>query len=499
MSKFLWDINDKEIYPKVQKNINTDILIIGAGMTGISAAFYLKDSTYKITVVEQNLVGHGVTRGTTGKITYLQDNIYQKIESIFNFQTAKEYYISQKEAIDLLKDNIKKYNIDCDFVRNSSFIFINDNKNSKKIYKEKELLEKFGIDKNNIELHAKVPFPFDAKMALEVKDSYTFHPLKYLYSMCKIIDNSENVQIYEKSIVKKISKNDGCYEVIVNNKKIYAKKILVCCHYPYFITPCYIPFKTHLEKSNVVAVEVNNVTSNNAISIDKPINSVRYYYDNNNKYLIYLNNTHYLGNSLNEIENQKLSFSLLKEHFNINEKQVKYFWTNYDLVTSDYLPYIGKVNKDNSFFIATGYNTWGMTNSTLAGKIIADLILNGCSKYENLFYPNRTFNLGESLNYFVNGLSASKNYILSKVKKSFNFYPSNVHVIIKNGKRYGIFIDKNKKKHIVHLLCPHMKCSLFFNPIEECWECPCHGSRFDVDGNILKGPSNIDIKIKKDI
>lgn len=500
MNNFLWDITDKQTYPKISKDINTDILIIGAGMTGIATALYLKDSGYKITIVDQNLVGHGVTRGTTGKITYLQDIIYQRIEKGFNFETAKQYFKSQKEAIDLIKKNVESYKIDCNFIRNSSYIFINDNKNSNKIYKEKELLEKFGVNQKNLELHVKSPFPFNSKMALEVKDTYIFHPLKYLYSLCDVLTKSQKVKIYEKSMVKAIDKVHNGYEVMVNNKKIITKKVIVCCHYPYFISPCYIPFKTHLEKSNVMAVTVNNVTSNNAISVDKPVNSVRYFTDNKDNYLIYLNNTHYLGNQLDEKQNKNISVSLLKHYFNIDEKQIKYFWSNYDLVTADYLPYIGSVSgQNNSFFIATGYNTWGMTNSTIAGKVIADLIINGKSQYEELFSLNRAFNFNKCLNYFIDGIANSKNYVLSKVKKKFYFYPSNVHIIIKNFKRYGVVIDKEKKKHIVSLLCPHMKCSLFFNPIEECWECPCHGSKFDIDGNVLKGPSNFDIKVKEDI
>lgn len=500
MNNFLWDITDRQTYPKVSKDITTDILIIGAGMAGISTAFYLKDSGYKITVVDQNLVGHGVTRGTTGKITYLQDDIYQKIERTFNFDAAKKYYNSQKEAIELIKKNVTDYKIDCDFIRNSSYIFINDNKDSKKIYKEKELLEKFGVKQENIELHVKTPFPFESKMALEVNDTYIFHPLKYLYSLCNILSACKNIKIYEHSMVKSIDKVECGYNVAVNNKNILAKKVIVCCHYPYFISPCYIPFKTHLEKSNVIAASINNVTSNNAISIDKPINSVRYYTNGNENYLIYLNNTHYLGNQLDEKQNKKVSISLLKQHFNIDEKQIKYFWSNYDLMTADYLPYIGSVGGQNdSFYIATGFNTWGITNSTIAGKVIADLITSGESLYRELFCLKRAFNFNKCLNYFIDGMTNSKNYVLSKVKRRFYFYPSNVHVIVKNFKRYGVFIDKQRKKHIVTLLCPHMKCSLFFNPIEECWECPCHGSKFDVDGNVLKGPSNFDIKVKEEI
>ena len=93
-------------------------------------------------------------------------------------------------------------------------------------------------------------------------------------------------------------------------------------------------------------------------------------------------------------------------------------------------------------------------------------------------------------------LKSGFTYILSKTKTNYSFYPDNVKVEMRNGKKCGIYIDEEGKEHIVSNICPHMKCGLIFNPIDKTWDCPCHGSRFDIDGKAIKGPSVFDISIK---
>ena len=85
----------------------------------------------------------------------------------------------------------------------------------------------------------------------------------------------------------------------------------------------------------------------------------------------------------------------------------------------------------------------------------------------------------------------------TKINKQKSWYSNNVKFEKRNGKNVAIYIDENKKEHIVYNLCPHLKCSLMFNEVEKTWDCPCHGSRFDIDGKCIEGPSNYDITYKE--
>ena len=153
---------------------------------------------------------------------------------------------------------------------------------------------------------------------------------------------------------------------------------------------------------------------------------------------------------------------------------------NQDIISNDKLPFIGKI-KDN-LYISTAYNTWGMTNATIGGKIISDLILDKDNKYKDLFNPTR-INIPLIFNSFIGSFYYLKAYIESIFKINNPYY-----IKIK-GITYGIYIDKEGIEHKIKLLCPHMKCHLVFNKEEKTWDCPCHGSRFDIDGNIINTPS----------
>ena len=162
-------------------------------------------------------------------------------------------------------------------------------------------------------------------------------------------------------------------------------------------------------------------------------------------------------------------------------------------MTIDSLPFIGKINGKKNMLIGTGYNTWGMTNGSLAGKILSDIILHKDNKYIDLFSPLRKLNVNAVGNIPLILGSSAYSFMKTKISKNKRWYSSNVKFETRNGKSVGIYVDESKKEHIVYNICPHMKCSLIFNEVEKTWDCPCHGSRFDLDGKSIEGPSNYNV------
>ena len=142
MYKAIWEIDNKNINT-TYKNIETDILIIGGGITGMTTSLYLMNNNKKITLIEANKIGSGITYKTTGKISIMQEYNYQKIEKTVNKNIAEKYLESQIYAVNELKNIIKKYHIKCDIEKNNSYLFTNDKNNIKKIIKEKNILEKY--------------------------------------------------------------------------------------------------------------------------------------------------------------------------------------------------------------------------------------------------------------------------------------------------------------------------------------------------------------------
>jgi len=481
--KSIWlDYKQKQICPKLDKNINVDVLIIGGGITGISTAYHLINSNLKVCLVEKNQVGHGVTSKTTGKLTYLQENIYSKLKTYHGKEKSKLYLDSQIEAINIVKNIIEKNKINCNLEKTSSYVFTYSKID--KINKEINLLNEFNI---NVKETKKLPNNKEVAKSYYKEDTYVFHPLKYLYKLKDICLNN-NIDIYENTKIISINK-ENLYICKTENNIIKAKKVIFALHYPYFLIPFWTPLKTYIEKSYIAAFKVEKNYNFSSINISKPTISTRYHSNRNNHYQLFLTNSHNACVKNDETKN-------FKELLNSKENTPEYLWSNKDIITIDSLPFIGSLNKDNTLLIATGYNTWGMTNGSLAGKILADIVLQKQNKYIELFNPLRKINTGKIINFPLILGSNAYSFTKTKLKKQKSWYPNNIKFEKRNGKNIAIYIDENKKEHIVYNICPHLKCSLIFNEIEKTWDCPCHGSRFDIDGKSIEGPSNYDITYK---
>lgn len=456
--KSLWFKDLKKYsYEELNENIAVDILIIGGGITGLSTLYYLKDTDFKIALVDSNFIGQGVSGKTTGKITFLQETVYTDLLDRYSFKIAKMYYSSQREAIKEIKHIINKENIKCDLKKVTSYVFTNDSLEADNLKREKIILEKIGVlvkDSKNLDNN------LDCLYAIAVNNSYVFHPIKYLQALRKICLKA-NKSIFEKTTVRNIKKENDYYICQTNNYVIKAKKVVVACHYPFFIKPYFMPMKCYIEKSYIIAglAKMNENKTYNTSS--NPYQSLRYHFDRRN-YFLYLGESSNICNELNDIKNGK---KLIRKGHNYN-LEAKYIWKNDDLMTVDKMPYIGKINvDDNNLLLATGYNAWGMTNGTMAGKILSDILQDKKNKFISLFNPLRVKWLNSGDKYFKNVMSNMKGYIQNKIFVDKKWYKNKIKFDVVNGKNIAIYDDG--QKHIVYNKCPHLGCSLIFNELEK--------------------------------
>ena len=449
----IWkDIKDKK-YGVLNEDVETDVLIIGGGITGISTLYHLRDSKLNVMLVEQNKIGYSTTGNSTGKLSFLQNDLLDKIRNSFDEKSLGLYLNSQIDAINMIKSIIDKEHIDCDLESSKSCIYTNKDSEIDKVKDLERVLNKYKIKTNVI-----IPNYVKSKYAIEVSGTYLIHPIKLLYGLLK----NNDYPIYENTSIKRIDKCDDGYLCHTDNHVIKAKKVVLASHYPYFIKPYLFPIKGYLEKSYISASK-SNIGRTSLISYSNPFISARSYKD----YLIYLSNSHSIDS---KVDDEKNFSELLKKVSDLNLKP-DYLWSNIDIITNDGLPYIGLL-KDN-MYIGTGYNTWGLTNGFLAGNIIADLIHNKKNEFESLFDPYR-LNMSQVTGAFKDGIKSVKGYISGCVNSN---------------------VDGMINEHAVERICPHLGCKLLYNSVEKTWDCPCHGSRFDLSGKVISGPANRDITL----
>ncbi len=469
----IWEqYNKHSIENKKLPSEVVDILIIGGGITGLTLSYLLKDYSQKVVIIDKGKIGNSVTSRSTAKISFLQQDIYQKLEKTFDYETSKKYYESQMYAIELLKNIIEKNKISCDFLDSPSYLFTNMENNIKSLEKEKQLLTSFGVECFDSD---ELPIKFPVKKVFYTKNNYTFNPVKYLNKLVNIIKS--NIEIYENVCAENINYENNNYIIETSQGKIKAKKVVIANQYPFFIKPGFIPFRNYMKREYVNAASIDKKYQFNAINIDDELHSIRFY----NKYLIYVSNSHRIVNKLDSEKNYQKAQDNFYKYFNLKPE---YSWLNQDLITNDHLPIIGEVKKD--LFISTGYNAWGMTNGVLGAKIIHDLLEKTNNEFTDLVKPNRINTIG-IFNSIIDSLSYIKPYIEAP------FHNNDIYVEEDNGIKYNVYVDSKGIKHRVKRKCPHLKCNLIFNKKELTWDCPCHGSRFDLDGKLIEGPSKKDI------
>ena len=474
------------LLPSLNKDIECDILVIGGGISGLSTSYFLKDSKKKIVLIDKDKIGYGVTSHNTGKLTFMQELVYSKIESNYNKEVAKRYLDSQIEAIKLITKIIKDNKIECHLEKTSSYVFSNKEEDKEDFDKEISFYKD-----NNIKVEdSNLPFNVPYKLSIKTEDSYVFNPYEYLVGLKNIL--KDKIDIYEKTRCTEVDKVEDYY-IITTDKgyKIKTKVVVVSSHYPMFIIPYFTPFKTKVERFFIGASSCDKYDKVQSISYNNPSLSLRYYKDNNN-YLIYGRRGRSVTSHLDVREDLKELKDEYKKYF---DKDLDYFYHTHDLMSFDNMPLIGEV--DSNLYIMTGFNKWGNTNGTIGGKVISDLIEKKENRYVGIFNPKRGISYDKIKNLLIYNIDVGTRYIINKIKSSQDYYDDRVRIEVINGKKYGIYKDDKNIEHIVSNICPHMKCNLIFNYVDKTWDCPCHGSRFDIDGNIIYGPSVYNIKIDK--
>lgn len=472
------DLNDKEF----------DVLIIGAGITGLTTAYLLKDLGFSIGIIEATKVGFGTTGYTTAKITIQHDLFYDNLINNFSLEEAKQYLKANEEGLKLIKQIIKENNIQCDFKVQNAFVYASNIDEVNSLKKELTAYKKLGIDGFYTDT---VPIPNRAYGALGVKNQAQFNPLKYLYSLYNIVIEN-NCKIYENIRALNIKPHDNHIDVETEKGTIHAKKVVVTSHYPFDNSFGLYFLRIYQEKTYIVAAKTNEETFEGMyININSPIYSIRYQFSDKENLLLVAGGKHRVGEKDNENESYNELEQFIKDNFKNSEIISK--WSTQDCMTYDKIPYIGRYTDSiDNLYVATGFKKWGMTHSAASALILKNKILNIEDDFSGVFNPSRFTPLQSSKEFASNVKSISLGFLKRLSSDSNELLDVKIgegKIINYNGKKIGVYKDEGEDYFCINPVCSHLKCGLSFNEAEKTWDCQCHGSRFDLKGNVLEGPA----------
>lgn len=483
-------------YDSLNEDIHVDIGIVGGGITGITAAFLLSQSGFKVCVIDAKNLLHGTTGYTTAKITAQHGLIYDELIQHYGEEFALKYYEANKRAAQFISDTIHTYNIDASLTVEDAYLFTNDSAYMTKLENEKRAYEKLNIDHDLLET---VQTPFQAERALVMKNQAHFHPLVYLRTLieqCEI----NGVMFFENTRAIHINYSNHPNILCDNDKRIICNYVIQASHYPFFDGAKFFPVKMYASRSYVILIKPKKrLEKGMYINAEMPTRSIRPIVIDGEPMLLISGENHKTGQSnvpMKEHYSNLITFA--EETFGIDRLLLK--WSAQDYTTLDKVPYIGKMTNDqHRVFVATGYNKWGMTNGTNAALLITDLILEKENPYEAIFSPSRSNFVDPAVKNFISyNVDVAKHLVKGKLQTNENridaLQNNEACVIEKEGQKIGVYKDDDGKLHAVDTTCTHLGCEVNWNNAENSWDCPCHGSRFTYDGEILNGPAEKPLK-----
>lgn len=493
-SYWINSVKDDKEFEKLDKNIKTDICIIGGGLTGITTAYNLSKYKIKTVLIDKGRIGRQASGNSTAKITSQHGLIYKYLIDSKGKDFAKKYYEANENAIRNIENIIKKESIDCDFEKQSSYVFTRKIEEMQKIKDEVEAVKSLGGKADFVE-----DIPIKAIAGIKFENQAQFNPYKYISALSKICSSS-GVKIYENTRAIDVEiEDEEEYNVITleNGCKIKAKYLIITTKYPIVNIPGFYFMKMYQSTSYAIAMQTKSrLFEGMYISSDKPTISLRTAKFGSDYLLIVVGFDNKTGEEIDLSNKYRYLEEIAKSL--CPEGQIKYRWNTEDCITLDKIPYIGDFSKLwENCYIATGFNKWGMTTSNIAAEIITDKILGEKNKYEEIFKSTRlepVKNIKEISNMAKEGVNS---LIIKKME-----LPKETIAQIKNGEgkiveinnqRVGIYKNEKGEIYKVNPTCKHLGCELSWNNLDKTWDCPCHGSRYDYKGNLIYEPSVKDL------
>jgi glycine/D-amino acid oxidase-like deaminating enzyme/nitrite reductase/ring-hydroxylating ferredoxin subunit len=475
-------------YPTLGKDIKVDIVIVGGGITGITTALLLKNEGLKIALIEADKILQGTTGHTTAFVTSQHDIIYSNLIRTMGIDKAKQYADANEGAIDFIENMVEKLKIDCDFYRLPAYIYTTDEKYIDTIKEEAKAAKTLGIKASFIE---KLDLPFSIKGALCFENQAQFHPRKYLLKISENIPGNGS-QIYEHTRAVDV-KHDDEYTVLTDKGfKITATRVVLASHFPFYDGLGLYFARLRPQRSYVITAKIKDkLPEGTFVDAGEEGWYFRCQKYRDEQMLIIGGQDHktaHGGDMMKHYDN------LIKyAHENFNVERFLYRWSTQDYLTIDGVPYVGNLTAlSENIYVATGYGEWGMTNGTAAANILRDIIVKNESPYSQVYNPSRHISTSGIKNFVKENLDVAKELIKGKLQggqHNINLKNDEGKIVDIDGERYGAYRDKNAVLHIVDITCTHLGCEVKWNSAEKSWDCPCHGSRFTFEGDIIEGPA----------
>jgi glycine/D-amino acid oxidase-like deaminating enzyme/nitrite reductase/ring-hydroxylating ferredoxin subunit len=479
----LWLTAPPSDFGPLVPGLHVDVAVLGGGLAGLTAALLLKRDGARVAVVEADRVGRGVSGTTTAKASALQATVYSTIAGRHGDEAAGVYARASLAGVEKIAALADEERIECDLERRPAYTYAARAAERSQVEQEAQRAQRAGLPVDFVEgLDAAYP----SHGAVRLADQLQLHPVRYSQGLAAAVEG-DGSRVFEGTRALGLDEGTPC-RVRTSRGSLHAEQVVVATHYPVFDRGLYFA-RLKPQRSYCLAARLRTPPPREmSISAGTPTRSVRSHGD----LLIVGGEGHSAGASEATPRRFAALEAFARDHWDV--EAVTHRWSSQDPVPYDHLPMVGPYRPGSSrLWVSTGFMKWGLSGATFAAMILTDRVAGRDNDWASTFSPTR-LSLRSSHEIAELGGKFALDLVGDRLRppqaRSPEAVPPGEARVVQDGlSRTGVYRDRDGTVYGVSLRCTHLGCLLRYNAAERSWDCPCHGSRFAVDGTVLEGPA----------
>jgi len=489
-TRSLWMEVDAPRLTPLATDAETEVLVIGAGIAGLSTAYELARAGRRVMVVDRGRFGRGMTARTTAHLAFEIDDYFQELAKGHGQDQARLWYESQAAAVDRIEAICAEEAIDCDFARLDGYLIPAHQKDVDYLRKELEAARQAGFhDAKWLDRGA----PVVGTAAIRFPRQSRFHPTKYLNGLVGALQRM-GAQLHDWTDIAELDEGSGWITTKTGaGAAIRARQAVVATN-----TPFHLRIPIHTKQAPYRTYVVALPTPKGAVpdvllwDTEEPgYHYVRLQPGASEDLLIVGGEDHKSGTEDDGAQRIARLEAWTRERFPM-AGPVRYAWSGQVYEPADYVSFVGRSPEHQEVYVVTGDSGQGITNGVMAGLLLRDLMAGADTPWARLYAPSRQMHrgLGE---YVKENMEAAKHWIelvsAHEGASTDELQPGEGGLVRLQGKPVAAYRDDAGDLHLRSAVCTHAGCMVHWNSLERCWDCPCHGSQFGPDGQVLNGPA----------
>lgn len=480
--------------PPMRQSIpsEAEVVIVGGGITGLTAALRLQAAGKSCLVLEAQRIGFGTTGGTSAHLNTILDTPYTEIMQLHGEARTRQVVASTRDAISIIRDHIERYDISCGFSDCGGMMYAENVDELKALVEIADVLRKMDIPVFSLPEKA---MPLRALGAIRFEGQARFHPIQYIEGLLQAYLELGG-RVVEKALVQQVDEKDTHLEVHVDGGQFFRTEHLIyATHTPPGIQ--LMNFRVAPYRSYLQVWELENeldCPDDMWYDMKDPFHYFRNVALGGKNYVMVGGQDHKTAHEEDQQSNFRELEAFVRGMFRVAEK--KYQWSSQYYESPDRLPFIGYYpdKQSNSTLLATGFSGNGMIFGSLGGAMMADLILKGVCDYQQLYSPARIGPLASFKDLVKENIDVAAHFVkdrfaYEKIESLSELSKGEGKLLIYEGKKLALYRGEDGNLLALDPVCRHAGCTVKWNNAEHTWDCPCHGARYSAEGKVLTGPS----------